>query len=197
MEVDVDIDDFPVQAEDFESYNEFESVEIEIPDDIDLDGLSEIDNEELFCLEIPIILEPGGEDHDGADKLSSEDTVHPPGDSSKIFTYQCSFCSRNYKRKFYYEKHILVCGESFSYSLRSPLPSLNPLTVSLFSTVLYGIIFIFYHGFISLSGQVRFCVVFVQPVPNLWQLCFLCFFFRSPSAGSQVSSCTGSMLVVS
>ena len=92
-DLDLNDDEF-INEVDLLPFNEFESCEIEVPDDLTLEDLNEVD----FVLEessIPMIT------------FVDEENIQ----QVNFNVFVCSKCNQNYKVKSYFEKHKLICGK--------------------------------------------------------------------------------------
>ena len=86
-----------------EKYNEFESCEIEIPDDIVVEDILNLEeNEQLLLEEIPTILFI---DDDNIE-LVTTGTVS----LNLLQPLICDKCGKSYKKKNFFEKHVALCG---------------------------------------------------------------------------------------
>ena len=94
------------------NYNEFESVEVEIPedlciDDLDEEAVSSIDKE-CVSSSIPLITFVSDENISHTNIATA--TIVSSGGKKNDVALVCSKCSKCYKKKSYFEKHIQICA---------------------------------------------------------------------------------------
>ena len=105
VEFEIDEDD-PVDALLLGNHNEFENVEIEIPDDINLDDLKEISEDNVMILDsLPRITFC----NEASVALVVEHGV------SQRRTLVCPHCSKSYTRISFFEKLVRTCSSKLIF----------------------------------------------------------------------------------
>ena len=103
FEIEID-DNLPVSANELNEFNEYEMFELEVPEDLTLSDLSELEKMEMSET-LAINSLPEIEFVDESSIIVSTSVLNLGG---SIFV--CSKCSRSYRRKHYFEKHSDTCG---------------------------------------------------------------------------------------
>ena len=104
--VDYDIEeDFELDDEDLDEFNEFENCEVEVPDDISVDDLDDIDSEVLP--NIPVLTFCSEENID----VVVVSNVSPERKEPPRTPLICPSCHKSYTKKYFFDKHLLSCGK--------------------------------------------------------------------------------------